>query len=97
MGNGKALEEERRDNSDIIVWIKEIIVGIQKLEEKIDDKLSVVTENKIKIQVLEEKNRENKTDNRFNWTQALSIISIVIAFSGVAIGLFLFIQRGLNG
>ena len=85
MGNGKMLEEERRDNSNIIVWIKEIIQGIQKLEEKIDDKLSVVTENKIKIQVLEERHKEAKDDKRFNWTQALAIISVLIALSGLGI------------
>jgi len=92
MGNGKAIiVDPLRDD------IKETKELAKETRDKLNGKAETVIRNEERIKTLEEKNNDEKTDSQFNWTQALSIISILIAFSGVAIGLFLFIQGGLNG
>lgn len=101
MLNSEAIEKERRDYSEIYKII-ETVIGyktdpIEKdmkfVKEKLNSKVEIVVRNEERILSLEEKNKEEKREERFNWSRALAIISVIIALGSLGIALLIVLKR----
>ena len=112
MGLNETTETEQRDYQwlfdrlrtiigDVVDPLKDDIRETKALAKETRDKLNgkteIVIRNEERIKTLEGKNIDEKKDTKSHWTIGLSIVSVIIALGTFGIGLFLFIQRGLNG
>lgn len=107
MGNRKALEPEQRDYQwlfdkiriiigDVVNPLKEDINEMKQLtketRDKLNSKVEIVIQDNVRINTLEKKFEEEKKAERFNWTKALSVVSILIAFMGAGTALLIFLR-----